>query len=281
MNNKRINKIVYTMLGLTVVSGVMFGYQTFVLNAKNEQGVIYVAKKYIPPKTNITKDMFEAVSMPKGGVLSSYVTNLNEINGKELKGGLLQNEPLTKQRLSTSKDLTYNLEIKLIPDKSSINVGNNDYVNVYVVLKGDNNKIDVQKIFDSKQVIVDGSDDKKSAGNQDDAGGVSYIIKVDEDEALKYYDAVERGKIIFVKNDKLDTKLTSAKDYEPNSEIAQSSKKEEPASKDNALVTKKVEKGDTLESLALQYKTTTQKIVELNNGKTSFNENDEIILPAN
>ena len=280
MNNKRINKIVYTMLGLTVVSGVMFGYQTFVLNAKNEQGVIYVAKKYIPPKTNITKDMFEAVSMPKGGVLSSYVTNLNEINGKELKGGLLQNEPLTKQRLSTSKDLTYNLEIKLIPDKSSINVGNNDYVNVYVVLKGDNNKIDVQKIFDSKQVIVENSNDKKSA-NGDDAGEVSYIIKVNEDEALKYYDAVERGKIIFVKNDKLDANLTSAKDYEPNSQTAQNSKKEEPASKDNALVTKKVEKGDTLESLALQYKTTTQKIVELNNGKTSFNENDEIILPAN
>ena len=277
MRSKKINKIVVTMGILASISGAMFVYQNFFLNKQNENVLIYLAKEDIPAKTLVTNEMFKAVNMPKNGVLSNYVTNIGEINGKELKGGLLKDEPLSKSRLTTKQENSLNLEVKLESDVS-IPLKNNDYVNVYVVLKDSQNQVEVRKIFDTKQVKIEGV-------GQDDAGGTETImsIKVTDEELISYYDAKERGKVIIAKNNNIDggKDITNEK-YDPKSDEAQNAVKDE-GNKDNAvsIVEKQFEEGDTLESLSIKYKTTIEEIKKLNNNKEEFAVGENIVLPAN
>ena len=277
MNNKKINKIIFTMVGLTAFSGALFAYDNFYLSKQNTNEVIYVAKQDIPAKTVLKEDMFQAISVPSNGVLSVYVTNLNEITGKQLKGGLLKDEPLSKNRLTTEKDLEHNLEIKIEADESSISVKNNEYVNLYVILSI-NGDVQIRKVFDSKQIKVETTGEGETA--------TTYLtMKANEEEVNKYLDAKERGKILVVKNNDLDGNK-DVTDYDPNSEEAQNATKptedeEKTETPSVSVITKTFEEGDTLEDLSVKYKTSVENIKKLNNNKQEFNVGDEIILPAN
>ena len=277
MNNKKINKIIFTMVGLTAFSGALFAYDNFYLSKQNTNEVIYVAKQDIPAKTVLKEDMFQAISVPSNGVLSVYVTNLNEITGKQLKGGLLKDEPLSKNRLTTEKDLEHNLEIKIEADESSISVKNNEYVNLYVILSI-NGDVQIRKVFDSKQIKVETTGEGETA--------TTYLtMKANEEEVNKYLDAKERGKILIVKNNDLDGNK-DVTDYDPNSEEAQNATKptedeEKTETPSVSVITKTFEEGDTLEDLSVKYKTSVENIKKLNNNKQEFNVGDEIILPAN
>lgn len=279
MKNKKVNKIVVTMSVLACISGGLFVYQNFFLNKNNENTVIYLAKEDIPSMTAVTNEMFKAVSLPKNGVLPNYVTNINEIVGKELRGGLLMDEPLTKSRLISNIDNKYDLEMKLESD-INLPIKDNEYVNVYVILKDSQGKIEVRKIFDTKQVAMISQGSAETGDSQQ-----YFTIKVTEDELRNYYDAKERGKIIIAKNTSLDAKedITDKK-YDPNSQEAQTAIKESDKNEDGTAVSvieKKVEEGDTIDSLALKYKTNADEIKKLNNGKSEFDVGDSIVLPAN
>jgi len=278
LKSRKINKILVSMICLSGLSVGLFAYQNFYLNKNNENIIIYVAKEDIPTKSILTNDMFKPINIPKSGVLDIYVTNINEIIGKELKGGLLKEEPLTKSRLTTNKDEKYNLEIKLESDVS-VPIKNNDYINTYVILKDSQGKVEIRKVFDTKQVFVDGI-----GAQSTDSAETIQKIKVTEEELNNYYDAKERGKIIIAKNTSLDGQedITDEK-YDPNSEEAQNAVKTEGKDEENAVsvVEKKIEEGETLDTLALKYKTTIEEIKNLNNGKSDFKVGDNIILPAN
>lgn len=278
MNNKKINKIIYTMVGLTAFSGALFAYDNFYLSSQNETQLIYVAKQDIPAKTVLKADMFESVKVPTAGVLPTYITNINDVVGKKLKGGLLKDEPLSKNRLTTEEDLEHNLEIRIDVDPTSISVATNDYINLYVVLNV-NGDVQIKKVFDSKQVKVESSSSEE--------GSSSFIsIKANEEEVSKYLDANERGKILIVKNHDLDAD-EDITDYDPNSEDAQNAtppteeEQEEGATPTVSVVEKTFEEGDTLDELAIRYKTSVENIKKLNNNKEEFNVGDIIILPAN
>lgn len=276
MNNKKINKIIFTMIGLTAFSGALFGYDMY-LNNQTEEKIIYVAKQDIPAQTTLKKDMFEPVSIPAQGALPVYVTDLNEIAGKQLKGGILKSEPLSKNRLTTENDLTNNLQIKIEADESSIDVNDNDFINLYVILNI-NGELQIRKVFDTKKINL------KTVSSGDSVSSI-ITMKVNEEEVNKYLDAKERGKIIIVKNNSLDGNKDVA-EYDPTSEEVKNSTKPVEDNDDNgnptvAVVTKTFEEGDTLEDLAIKYKTNVDSIKKLNNNKQEFNVGDEIILPAN
>lgn len=277
MNDKKINKIIITMIGLATFSGALFVYDNFYLNSKDSESVIYVAKQDIPSNATLTKDMFQAMSLPKEGVLSTYVTDLNSVVGKKLKGALLKEEPLSVKRITTEKDLINNLEIKLELDQASMNVSSGEYVNVYVVLNI-NGDVQVRKVFDTKQVNV--KDVKEG-----DSSSRCVTMKVNEDEVTKYYNAREKGKILVVKNSSTDGKSDITK-YDTNSKEAKSviketEDKEKEESPTISVISTTFNEGDTLDNLAIKYKTSVDDIKKLNNYKEKFNVGDEIILPAN
>lgn len=278
MNNTKINKIIFAMVGLTTFSGALFAYDNFYLNSKNETQIIYVAKQDISAKSVLKQDMFEPVKIPTSGLLPTYVTNINEIVGKTLKGGLLKQEPLSKNRLTTETDLEHNLEIRIDVDPTSISVNTNDYINLYVVLNV-NGDVQIKKVFDSKQVKVE----NVTTG---DTNATFISIKANEEEVSKYLDANERGKILIVKNHDLDAN-EDITDYDPNSEEAQNAippteeEKQDTSTPSVSVIEKTFEEGDTLDELSIKYKTSVENIKKLNNNKEEFNVGDIIILPAN
>lgn len=279
MKNKKVNKIMLSMGVLVGISVGMFTYQNFYLNKQNSDVLIFVAKDNIPAMTTVTNDMFKTVSIPQSGILPGYVTNINEIVGKELRGGLLKDEPLSKSRLIVNKDAKYDLEIKL-ESEISIPVSDNEYVNVYVSLTDSQGNVEVKKVFDTKQVSL------KGAGVTITESADAYLtVRVTEDELSTYYNAKEKGKIIVVKNNSLDaTEDITDNKYDPESQEAQNaikpSENEEQGSA-VSVIEKKVEEGETLDTLAIKYKTTAENIINLNNGKSDFKVGDNIVLPAN
>lgn len=64
---------------------------------------IYVAKEDIQAKTEVNESMFTPVHIAKGGLLKGYVTDISQIKGAQLKGGLLKGEPIATQRLESKK----------------------------------------------------------------------------------------------------------------------------------------------------------------------------------
>lgn len=275
MNNKKINKILIAIFGLTVFSSGLFVYENFWLNKNDESQLIYVAKTNIPAKTTLTADMFSTVPVPNKGALPIYVKDINSVIGKQLKGGLMQNEPLTNMRITDKKDTINNIKIKIEVDPSSITVNKNDYINLYVVMNVNGN-IKMEKVFDTKQVDV--LQEKNSDGNS-----ISYMtMNVNEDEAKAYYSAKERGKIISVKNNSIDGDMSNKELFNANSDDAKKATTN-ASNKENSIgvVTKQFKEGDTLDKLAIEHKTTVDNIKKLNNNKEQFNIGENIILPAN
>lgn len=280
------SKIIFTMIGLTTFSAGLFAYDNFFLNEEITREVVYVANRDITANTTLTKDMFKKVEVSSDSVLKGYVTDISQINGKKLIGGLLKEEVLTSMRLAEDKDLVHNLEVKIEVDGSSIDVEDNDYYNLYVILNV-NGEIKIQKVFDMKQFHV-----VASTNGEGTATNV-LTMKATEEEVLKYYDAKEKGKLVVAKNRTIDGESEVIADYDPASEDAQNAIKPEVEENNNpepqapeqaptvSVVTKICEEGDNLESLSIRYKTNVETIKSLNNNKESFEIGEEIILPAN
>ena len=265
------NKIIFTMIGLTAFSASLFAYDNFFLDDEVKREVVYVASQDIPANTTLTKEMFKKVEVSSDSILTGYVTDITQVVGKQLKGGLLKDEAVTTMRLTEDKDTLHNLEIKVEVDDSSIDVTPNDFYNVYVILNV-NGEVKIQKVFDMKQLEV--SETTSSDGT------VHRILtmRATEEEVVKYYDAKEKGKLIVAKNRTIDGGNEVTTEYDPSSEDAKNATK--PSTDDSveenkevptvSVVTKVYEEGDTLESLSIKYKTDVETIKSLNNNKEQF-----------
>lgn len=276
MKMKSKNIYLTGMIGSLAIGGGLFVYQNVYLAKQNPEQVIYVAKEDIPAESEIKEDMLKAVSIPSDGVLPIYVTDKKEIVGKRLLGGLLKDEPLSKSRLTTEEDLENQLELKIDYD-NEVPLTTGDYINVYVILTNNGGEISVQKLFERKMVTVVTNTTKDSTTSFNS-------LKVTEKEALDYYNAREKGKLVVVKDNSLDGKehITSQQ-FDSNSDEVKNAVKpsDENSNEAISIVTKKFEEGDTLEDLARTYKTDVNTIKKLNNDKSDFNVGDEINLPAN
>lgn len=291
MNNKKYKTTMGTIVGLMVLSGGLFAYENFYVAKQQEANkvTIYVAKEDIQAHTAITADMFMPLQIDNTSVLKGYVIDVNSVVGKELKGGLLQGEPLTQQRLEskgTSKqgDLT----LKITPDSVG-DVKANDNVKIYVELTDkDTGEVSVKQLFANKKVLKDAQTSTSIlSANKDDKNN-GFNITVTGKEATDYFVAKDSGKILVVKINELDTNkisshATKSKDkFDANSEeVKNASKQSGSESEGQAIQTYTVKKGDTLESLSLKFKTKKETISALNNNKETFESGEMIQVPAN
>lgn len=292
MNNKKYKTTMGTIAGLLVIAGGLFGYEN-IYKVKQEEAnkvTIYVAKKDIQAHTKVTADMFKPLEIDNTSVLAGYVLDLNSVVGKELKGGILQGEPLTAQRLQDAGTANNgSLVLKVRPDSVG-DILPNDNVKIYVQLQNsDTGEITIKELFANKKVI--GQEMAESAllsTNQEQATD-SFNINATEEEVKDYYVAKKSGSIIAVKINELDTtKIVSDKSKKNNDkfnanseEVKNSTKENDAGSEGQAIMTYTVDEGDTLDSLALKFKTKTETITALNSGKTEFEVGEMIQVPAN
>ncbi|PLS19739.1 hypothetical protein CVD28_04835 [Bacillus sp. M6-12] len=291
MNNKKYKTTMGAIVGLMVLSGGIFAYEN-VIAPKQEQAnkvTIYVAKQDIQAHTAIQADMLMPLEIDNTSVLSSYVSDLNSVVGKELKGGLLKGEPLTKQRLEekgTSK--VGNLTLKITPDSVG-DIKVNDNVKVYVQLTDEETgEVSVKELFANKKVMKETEAESGAllGGGKEEKNGTFNVV-ASEKEAKDYFVAKTTGQILVVKINDLDTnKIASGTEssdkFDADSEeVKNASKQDDSGSEGQAISTYTVKSGDTLESLALKFKTKKETISALNNGKEEFDAGEMIQVPAN
>ena len=202
MKNKN-NKMFFTCIGLGVLGVGLFSYDVL-LDAKNDS-VIYVANSDLTTETVLNKDMFTPVKVSKKMVLPNQVTDIDEVTGKELKGGLLKGEVINKTRLISPLENNENLEIKVEADILTP-VEDNNLINLYVLFENDKGKTEVKKLFNSKKV-------SKKSYTTSTKTETFLTIKVNEDELRKYYDAKEKGKVVVVKLNGLDVNKDKTENF--------------------------------------------------------------------
>lgn len=243
MNNKdKKTKGLYAILaGALLVSSSAFIYQNFIYdpNAKVEKKVqankekeepkqemqtIYVAKYNLNSKSEINREAFKPIQVPKanGTDLPHYVRSIESVMGAELKGGLLKDEPLTMERVSMFKDVdgsNANLVVEINPDFAtpSINIG--DKVRVYtqdkrgkikelyrgktiVVPDGTtNNGSKPKNVIDKAGKTVNEASDNlaKTATTEDTKSKTTYLIRLTDSELRQYYETRNNVKLIVAK----------------------------------------------------------------------------------
>jgi LysM repeat protein len=276
-----------TIAGLMLLSGGMFAYEN-VYVAKKEKAnkvTIYIAKQDIQAHTAVKADMFVPIPIDNTSVLRGYVLDVNSVVGKELKGGLLQGEPLTQQRLDEKNaSKVGNMMLKIEPDSVG-DIKANDNVKVYVQLENeDTGEVTVKELFDNKKVI--GQKESESAlltGNQEKNNFLNIIAS--EAELKDYYVAKQTGLILVAKINEVDTGEISSGDVEKfdakSEDVKNATKGASDKSEGQAVSTYTVKDGDTLESLSLKFKTKKDTISALNNGKEEFDAGEMIQVPAN
>lgn len=278
LDGQKNKKMLYAVGGLTTLAILMFGYQNFYLaNQQEKTGTtIYVAKEDIQAKTEVNTNMFTPVHIANGGLLKGYVTDINQVKGAQLKGGLLKGEPISTQRLESKKeDANEKLKIK-IQSEFMPDIKNADNVKVFVLLTNKHSdQSEVQTLFSNKKIEV-----SAQAPEATQASKQEYYLQLSEDEVKQYYDAQSKGKIIISKMMSLDTEnISSEGGYNPNSEVAKGASNEEKTS-NVAVINYQVQEGDTLDSLAIKFKTEKNTISKLNGNKETFESGESITVPA-
>lgn len=292
MNNKKYKATMGVIAGLTVITGGLFAYDNIYLEKQKEADLttIYLAKNDIQAHTKITPEMFDGVKVQSNSVIPNTVINLEGVKGYELKGGLLKGETLSAQRLEnadTKKD--GNLLLEIIPDFVG-DVAVQDNIKVYVQMSNrDTGEVTVKELFKEKKIVPSGEqgliEGVSTTSTTNSNEPVGYHVNASEEEVENYYIAKATGQLIVIKIEDVDTNSISSKEIKPfdkNDEDVKNASKESATSNEGlAVMTYTVESGDTLDTLALKFKTKNETISGLNEGKTTFKAGEMIQVPAN
>lgn len=292
MSKKGMSKQGKILAGLTVLSVGLFGYQNiyvpnFVLE---KEAVVYVAKSDIPAYTEIDHSMFQGVSISERSVVPGSVTDLNTVTGKKLEGTLKKGELLSTARLTTEKVPEGELltEVKI---ESNLPLKDNDNIRIYVKYQADGNLFTVEELFKSKKVFtkntVFGVVEEQAGQSQGD--GMQFYLKLDQDEVLKYEEAISTGQIIAVKIlddsevETVDENTVASANVEADAEDGTKlvSDKQPIQTEDTRGAEQyTVKDGEDLSEIAEKFFTTESKIRELNEGLDSVKAGDKILVPA-
>ena len=281
MINKKNKATLIGIVALTVISGGMFAYQNIYMPKQQQANTetVYLANQDIQAYTTIDPSMFDEVKISKSANMNMYVDDISSVKGQKLKGGLLKGEPLNKVRL-TKDDVSKDEIITPIEADFQSKLSDGDFVNVYVLLSSKTEDSSVKNLLKGKKANVITSNDGKSQ---------TLNLSLSEKELSDYFVAKSKGTIIVAKVNSLDIKdlstedtekLSKAEDFDATSPEVQNAVKESEDSKELAISYYVVKEGDTLESLSIKFKTTEEKIAQLNNGKTEFEVNEQIAVPA-
>lgn len=185
-------------IGSVAIGTVFFIYQNVFYEKHKlaKQTTIYIAKKDIPLNTELSKDLFEEVQIPKVAVTDKTIENFSEVEGDYSKYSIAQGTILTSTQLSEEK---LNKEGEFtVPLTGSFpsNISANDDVAVFVLIDNQGEK-EVKKLFNSKRVY-----DKQFSTVDpimEDGEETTFYIKVTQYELQAYFEAVAQGEIIIAK----------------------------------------------------------------------------------
>lgn len=298
MINKKYRSTIAIIGLLATLSGGMFCYQNIYMpkHIESQTGTIYVAKEDIKAYTELKSDMFIPEKINESSILSGYITDISNIDGFKLKGNLLKGEAINEVRL-TKDDLSEQggLETVIQPD-NQIEVSTGDYLNIYVLLTDKITKeSSVKLLFTNKKVISDDSGIKNNISNATNIESSKAVsVNFTEEQLKDYYLAKEKGKILIAKVGDLDEKASSndieLSNTDENTKIDKFDSQSMETSNAKRVIAKdgksisvmyyEVQDGETLDTLSIKFKTTTDNLIELNNGKNEFSTGDKITVPA-
>ncbi|WP_442637642.1 SAF domain-containing protein [Rossellomorea marisflavi] len=272
------------LTGIMLFAGATFGYQN--IYAPNvvmkEEGLVYVARADIPAYTEVDASMFQAVPVQKHSILKGSVTDIAQVQGKQLSGSLKSGEQLFSTRLTTDEVPEGELltEVKI---ESKLPVKDNDNIRIFVKSKEKGNLFVVEELFKSKKVYTkstifgipeDGSQQPQSSK------GMEFFLKLSQDEVLKYEEAVSTGEIVAVKilGDEEVSKNVRASKSGDTKLVSEKQPKVDESSRGSVEYT--VKDGESMKDIADKFVTSEDKISELNDGKTDVKAGDKILVPA-
>ena len=288
MSKKGMSTQGKVLAGLTVLSVGLFGYQNiYVPNFEMEkEAIVYVARDDIPAYTEVDATMFQGVSITERSVVPGSVTNIASVDGKKLSGTLKKGELLSTARLTDDAVMEGELltEVKI---ESNLPLKDNDNIRIFKKYQGEGGKFIVEELFDSKKVFtkntVFGVVEESASQSQGD--GMKFYLKLDQEEVLKYEEAISTGQIIAVKiiGDEAvqATKGQTESETETSGQTKLVSDKEPIQTEDNrGTVQYTVKEGEDLSGIAETFFTSESKLREMNDGITDVEAGDKILVPA-
>ena len=185
------NKNTVTIIGLLLIIGILyFVYQKQIKDATNPIR-IPVAKVTIQPKTLITDDMIEYISVPAVSVKKNVYRNKSDIVGKYSNyntmipaGSMFYNETLVKQELLPDSalisvgenEILYNFKVNMETSyQNSIMPGST--IDIYMKAVNDEGKLMVGRFLENVKVLaVRTSDGKNVFENTNENRVPAYIF---------------------------------------------------------------------------------------------------------
>lgn len=236
---------------------------------------VLVAKDTILEGEAITKDDVKEIKIDKSAVVDSYVLNTKEL-GKDAaaKTTILANEILTDERISSEKKEMGNHSLDL-SFSNNITVEEGDFVRILVKPKY------MSQVFELFAVKEIEKLNYKVQSNGTQTGVLESItLNVTEEEMALYQQALSDGEIIVAKFDsvaEVEEEYITFEEALSTIERSVSEVREEGRKEGYFFVTlHKVEKEDTLQSLADKYKVSEEQIKKLNDSSDALVE-DSII----
>lgn len=204
--NDRI--ILVLLLIVFLITAGMFYYQNFYSKMIEErnQVTVYVAIKDIPAGGEINPNNIGALKIDKDKVFPTYVTNIEDINGKKAKSDILKDEIININKVDDDKIQNRMFSVKMKANYMS-DIQKGDNIRVYVeIFDKKLKKVSTFLLFDKKEI--------KSLYEKTDRQGKTTIeafeIHCSDEESVNYYNAIKVGEIIALKfndiseKDKLD-----------------------------------------------------------------------------
>lgn len=273
------------LAGLSVATIGLFSYQNiYVPNVVLDKEVlVYVARADIPAYTEVTSAMFQAVPVAERSVVSGSVTDIGSIEGQQLSGSLKAGEMLFQTRLTTDGIPEGELltEVKI---ESKLPLKDNDNIRIYVKSTGKANVFTIEELFTSKKVYTKTTvfGLTEDGTQQSSSDGMEFFLKLNQQEVLKYEEAVSTGEIVAVKvlEDKEVMKSAVFATKNNNQTKLVSEKQLIATEVERGTIEYTVKEGETMEDVAEKFVTTENQISEMNEGIGSVQEGDKILVPA-
>lgn len=285
MAKKKMSTQGKILSGLGVLTVAMFSYQNiYVPNyVLDNEALVYVARADIPAYTEVKGTMFQAVPVAERSVVSGSITDISSIEGQQLSGALKAGELLFKSRLTTDGIPEGELltEVKI---KSKLPLNDNDNIRIYVKSTGKANVFTIEELFSSKKVYTKNTifGLTEDGSQQSSSEGMEFFLKLNQQEVLKYEEAVSTGEIVAVKvleDKEVAQSAVSAPKSENQTKLV-SDKQPVVSEQKRGAVEYTVKEGETLEDVAEKFVTTENQISEMNDGIGSVQEGDKILVPA-
>lgn len=185
------NKNTVTIICVIVILGLLYWCYTYQINSAVNPISVPVAKSTIQPKTEITSDLIEKISVPKIAVSSNVITSTSQIIGKYSnvnavipKGSMFYKDVLVDKD-SLPDTVFSNVKEGEIPYQFAVNTettyGNSIYpgnkIDIYMKAVDDNGQIMVGRLLENVEVLaVKDSQGKNVFENTSETRTPAYLI---------------------------------------------------------------------------------------------------------